>query len=75
MGGSREGRTKPPGVDCGRFPPTRMTDLTEKDVAEFRAIFRQETGKEITDAQAREYAMNLLNLVAFVMKEDASAEA
>lgn len=52
-----------------------MTDLTEKDVAEFRAIFRQETGKEITDAQAREYAMNLLNLVAFVMKEDASAEA
>ena len=47
-----------------------MIDLTDDAVAEFRALFRKETGKEITDAQAREYATNLVRLVAFVVMDD-----
>ena len=45
-----------------------MIDLTDRDIAEFRALHRRETGKEITEAQAREYATNLIRLVAFVLK-------
>jgi hypothetical protein len=43
-----------------------MMDLTDHDVAEFREIYRRETGKEITEAQAREYAERVLRLVAIV---------
>lgn len=45
-----------------------MIDLTESDIAEFKALFLKETGRELTDAQARAYAENLIRLVAFVMK-------
>ena len=42
-----------------------MISLTARDVAEFRAIYRAETGKDITDEQARAYAERLIGLVAF----------
>ena len=45
-----------------------MIELTTQDVGEFKALFEKETGKAITDAQAREYALNLLHLVALVVQ-------
>lgn len=45
-----------------------MIYLTESDIAEFKTLFLRETGKEITDSQARAYAENLIRLVAFVTK-------
>ena len=42
-----------------------MTLLTAQDVAEFRDLYRRETGREITDDQAREYAERLVWLVGF----------
>lgn len=44
-----------------------MIDLTDKDVSEFRAIYRKETGRDITMEEAREYASNLIRLVAMVL--------
>jgi hypothetical protein len=44
-----------------------MIDLTPQDIAEFQRLFRKETGKEITEEQARAYAENLIRLVSFVM--------
>ncbi len=49
-----------------------MIDLTPEDVAEFQALFLEETGKRITEDQAREYATNLIDLVAFVLRDDLS---
>ena len=43
-----------------------MTQLTAQDVAEFRELYRKETGTELTEGQAREYAERLLRLVALV---------
>ncbi len=43
-----------------------MIRLTAQDVAEFREVYRKETGKELTDDQAREYAERLIQLIAFV---------
>ncbi len=45
-----------------------MDQLTAADVAEFRALFREETGRDLTDAQARAYAESLIRLVALVLK-------
>lgn len=45
-----------------------MMSLTPKEIAEFRTLFRKETGKEITDEQARAYAENLIRLVSFATK-------
>lgn len=42
-----------------------MIRLTPQDVAEFRDLHRRETGREITDEQAREYAERVVRLVAF----------
>jgi hypothetical protein len=42
-----------------------MFRLTPQDVTEFRALYRAETGREITDEQAREYAERLIRAVAF----------
>jgi hypothetical protein len=47
-----------------------MIDLTAKDIEEFRAIHERETGRRITEAQAREYALSLIRLVDFVLRED-----
>ena len=41
-----------------------MIQLTAQDVAEFREVYRKETGKELTDDQAREYAERLVQFVA-----------
>lgn len=43
-----------------------MIELTAEAVAEFREIHRKETGQEITDDEAREYAERVLRLVAIV---------
>jgi hypothetical protein len=43
-----------------------MIRLTAQDVAEFREIYRKETGRDISDEQAREYAELLVRFVAFV---------
>jgi hypothetical protein len=51
-----------------------MVDLTAEDVAEFRALFRKETGREITDQEAEAYALNLIRLVAFVTRDEASSD-
>ncbi|MEI8230585.1 MAG: hypothetical protein WCG83_05645 [Candidatus Peregrinibacteria bacterium] len=48
-----------------------MIELTPQDIGEFKALFRQETGKDITDEQAREYSLNLLHLVALVVQPEA----
>lgn len=52
------------------FPHPPMIDLTPEDVAEFRTLFREETGREIADEDARAYAENLIRLVSFVMREE-----
>jgi hypothetical protein len=44
-----------------------MIDLTPQDIGEFKALFKQETGQDITDEQAREYALSVLHLVALVV--------
>lgn len=43
-----------------------MIQLTKADIDEFRTLFREETGNAITEEQAREYAENLIRLVAFL---------
>jgi hypothetical protein len=43
-----------------------MTILTEKDIAEFQALFKAETGKDITPEQAREYGERVLRLVSII---------
>ena len=48
--------------------PHPMIELSDADVAEFRSLFRRETGLEIDDEQARAYATNLIELVAFVLR-------
>lgn len=45
-----------------------MIHLNDADIAEFKTLFRNETGKEITDEHARAYAESLIRLVALVMK-------
>lgn len=47
-----------------------MIELTAKDVGEFKALFKEETGKDITDEQARAYALNVLHLVALVAQPE-----
>jgi len=40
--------------------------LSEKKIAEFKALWKQETGKDITDKEAEEYATDLLELMKLV---------
>lgn len=47
-----------------------MMELTPQDIGEFRVLFKKETGKDITDEQAREYALNALHLVALVVQPE-----
>ena len=49
-----------------------MLHLTPDELAEFQAIYRAQTGKEITPAQAQEYADRLIRLVAFLQGIDLS---
>jgi hypothetical protein len=48
-----------------------MFRLTAQDVAEFRNLYLAETGLEINEDQAREYAERLIHLVAFAAGIDA----
>lgn len=43
-----------------------MIRLDANDVAEFRELWRKETGQSISDETAREYAEDILGLVAIV---------
>ena len=47
-----------------------MIHLTAKDVAEFRELYRRETGESITDDEARAYALRLIQFVGLVLKSD-----
>ena len=47
-----------------------MLELTPQDIGEFKALFKKETGKDITDEQAREYALSLVNVVAFAVQPE-----
>ncbi len=47
-----------------------MIRLTARDVEEFRDLFRRETGRELTDDQAREYAESVVRLVALAAGVD-----
>jgi hypothetical protein len=47
-----------------------MIRLSDRDVAEFRDLYRQQTGKELSAAQARDYAERLVRLVAFAAGMD-----
>jgi len=47
-----------------------MIELSAKDVQEFRELFRRETGRELSEAQARAYALNIVQLVALLTKQD-----
>jgi hypothetical protein len=47
-----------------------MIILSDADVAEFKALVKQETGKDITDDEARVQATNLIQLAAAVTKRD-----
>lgn len=40
--------------------------LTDTDIGEFRELWRKETGQNISDKVAREYAEDVLGLVAIV---------
>jgi hypothetical protein len=43
-----------------------MLRLTDQDVAEFRRIYRMETGKDLSDEEARACAERLVQFVAFL---------
>jgi hypothetical protein len=43
-------------------------NITEKQLAEFKLIFREQTGKEISDQEALELTQKLLGLVKLVYK-------
>ena len=45
-----------------------MIDLTDQDVAEFRELYRKQTGKDLSDDEARAYARSLIRLVEFVTR-------
>ena len=40
--------------------------LSADDIAECKALFKKETGKDITDAKAAEYAEDVIGLVRLV---------
>ncbi len=42
--------------------------ISEKALAEYKAIYRKEYGKDISDAEALEQATNLLNLMNVVYR-------
>jgi hypothetical protein len=51
-----------------------MIDLTDQDVAEFRALYRTETGRDLSDAEARACTEGLIRLVECLLEaDDASA--
>lgn len=43
-----------------------MYQLTDTDIGEFRMLWKQETGQDISPETAREYAEDVLALVAIV---------
>lgn len=42
--------------------------LTDTDIGQFRELWRKETGENISDETAREYAGDILGLVALVVE-------
>lgn len=46
-----------------------MSLLPDQAVAEFKVIYAEEFGKEISDSEAREMAQNLLTLASLLYKQ------
>jgi hypothetical protein len=42
--------------------------LSDKSIEEFKEIYKKEHGKEISDAEAREGAQNLINFVELLFE-------
>jgi len=40
--------------------------LTHEDIAEFKVLWKQEMGKDITDTEAEQYAQDIIGLVRIV---------
>jgi hypothetical protein len=47
-----------------------MIELTPEDIKEFRALFKRDTGREISEVDARAYALSIIQLVALVRKRE-----
>lgn len=45
------------------------TQLSQKDLDEFKAIWKKEYDKELTDEEASEYAHNLIGLAEIVYRD------
>jgi hypothetical protein len=52
------------------LPLATVIELTAKDVEEFRDLYRQETGCELTEAQARSHALSIIQLVGFLVQRN-----
>ena len=50
-----------------------MYQLTDADIGEFRVLWKQETGQDISPETARDYAEDVLALVAIVARPHARA--
>lgn len=50
--------------------PLRIpTSLSEKKVAEFRDLYKRKYGEELTEQEARDTALRLLNFVGIIIRE------
>lgn len=47
-----------------------MIELSVQDIGEFKVLFKKETGKDITDEEARKYATSVLRLVSLVVQPE-----
>lgn len=45
----------------------RTIDLKQKDIDEYKRIYRMEYGEELTDEEARESAINFLRFMSFIL--------
>jgi hypothetical protein len=46
-----------------------MTEITQKDIDDFKQIYKKEHGKEITDYEAREGAYNLARFAEVIYEQ------
>lgn len=46
-----------------------VIQLTQKDLDEFKAIWKKEYDKDLTDEEASEYAHNLIGLLEIVYRD------
>lgn len=46
-----------------------MTEITKKDIEEFKRIYKKEYNKDLTDGEAREAAYNLAGFAKIIYKQ------